>query len=328
MAQPTSSDVHVDRPLTNISIAFLQGEEKYIAIKAAPVVPVDNQSDVFFTYTKGDWFRSAARERSPGSESAGSGFNITTDSYFSKVIAVHKDIDDVVRANATAPIQTDRDATEFVTGQLALKREKDWATTFFKTGVWTGDQTGVSASPSTNEFLQWDVASSTPIDDIDAQMDSIEELTSFRPNAITFGPKTWTTIKNHPDIIDRIKGGATTGNAAIANERLVAQVLGLSEVSVARATENTAVEGATESFSYIHGKAALLYYKQPAPGLLKPSAMYTYVWRNLPGAGPQGQRISKFRLEQLRSDRLEGEMTYAQKVIAADLATFFASAIG
>ena len=48
-AQPNASDVHIDSPLTNISIAYMQDQKEYIADKIFPVVPVDKQGDKYFT---------------------------------------------------------------------------------------------------------------------------------------------------------------------------------------------------------------------------------------------------------------------------------------
>src|SRR3989304_1871939 len=101
--KPTSSDVHVNAPLTNISVAYLQAAENYISDKVFPVVPVAKQSDRFFKYGKDDWFRDDARERAPATESAGGGFTLdNTPNYYARVFAFHKDVDDQLRANADA----------------------------------------------------------------------------------------------------------------------------------------------------------------------------------------------------------------------------------
>ena len=63
MGQPTRSSVHVDAVLTNISIAYIQDRSKYIATKVFPIIPVDKLSDVYFSYTKNDWFRDEAQRR-------------------------------------------------------------------------------------------------------------------------------------------------------------------------------------------------------------------------------------------------------------------------
>ena len=58
MPQPTASDVHVNTPLTMISIAFLQDQSEFIADQCFPTVPVQKQSDRFYVYDKDAWFRS------------------------------------------------------------------------------------------------------------------------------------------------------------------------------------------------------------------------------------------------------------------------------
>ena len=74
MSQPTSNDIHVNRPLTNISTAFIQSQSDFIADKVFPVIPVEKKSDLYYTYDKGNWFRDDAKERGPCSESAGGGY--------------------------------------------------------------------------------------------------------------------------------------------------------------------------------------------------------------------------------------------------------------
>ena len=55
MAQPTSQAVHaVDVPLTNISTAYIQNQAHYIASKVFPIVPVQYQSNAYYTFTKND----------------------------------------------------------------------------------------------------------------------------------------------------------------------------------------------------------------------------------------------------------------------------------
>jgi hypothetical protein len=78
MPQPTQGSVHVNRPLTMISVAYMQDQAEFIADKVFPVVPVDKQSDLYYVYTKNDWFRDEAKPRAAGTESAGGGYNLST----------------------------------------------------------------------------------------------------------------------------------------------------------------------------------------------------------------------------------------------------------
>ena len=68
--QPTQNQVHVDRVLTNISVAYIQSAEDFIAGRAFPELPVVKQSDIYFKYNKDDWFRDEAKQRSDGAPTA------------------------------------------------------------------------------------------------------------------------------------------------------------------------------------------------------------------------------------------------------------------
>ena len=136
MPEPTFNQVHINRPLTNISQAYMQDNRDFIADKVFPVVPVLKQSDRYFVYTKGDWFRDEAQLRGPGTESAGGGYTLdNTPSYYAPVYAFHKDVDDQVRTNSDDPLNADRDATMFITERMLLKREVLLTSIIFTTRI-------------------------------------------------------------------------------------------------------------------------------------------------------------------------------------------------
>lgn len=323
MPQPSPSDVHVNAPLTNISVAYIQRQSDFIADQVFPNVPVQKQSDKFFTYDREFWFRSEAARRGPSSESAGSGYTLSTDDYRCDVFAVHKDVDDQVRANTDTPLDADRDATMFVTQQLLLKRDQDWASTFFTTGVWSTDLTGVTGSPSTGQFKQWDQSGSDPIYDIVTKRTAVKKLTGLMPNTLVLGAEVEPVIMNHTLILDRIK----YTQRGIVTTDLLAGLFGVDRVLFASAINNTAAEGATVSNSFVFGKSALLCYSAPSPGVMQPSAGYTFSWSGLFGAQGLGTRVARFRMEHLKSDRVEGEMAYDMKVIGADLGVFYSGVV-
>lgn len=319
MPQPTASDVHVNRPLTNISLAYMQDRAaEFISDKVFPNVPVTKQSDQYFTYPKDQWFRTDAQYRAPATESAGSGYDLGTATYYAKVQALHKDIDDQIRANADAPLNIDAEATEFVTNGLALRREKDWASKYFITSLWTGSSTGGDITPG----ALWDVTS-TPITDIRTQIGAMKKKTGRRPNKLVLAEDVWIKLQDNDDFLDRI---AITQRKIVTTD-LLAAVLGIDEVLVAGAIENTANEGATATMAWLFSKCALLVYAAPRPSLMAPSAGYTFSWTGYLGAAANGMRMLRFRMPHLRSDRVEGEIAYDQKVVATDLGVFFSAVI-
>lgn len=308
MSQPTRSDVHVSTPLTNISIAFIQSEADFVADRVFPVIPVQKQADKYFKYDKQQWFRSDAKKRAPATESAGSGFTISQDTYFADVIALHTDIADQIRANQDQPIDLDRDGTQFVTRQLLLRKEKDFMTEYMSTGVWSGGDASVTT--------KWNSAGSDPVADVKARARAIKLLTGFKPNKMVVSPNVDDALKTNASILDRMK---ITDDKVITNG-LLARLFEMDEYLVAEAVEDTAVEGGTASMGHMVSEKVLLVYVERNPGIMKPSAGYTFAWSGLFGA-QQGTRISKFRMEPLKADRVEGEMTYDQKLVSADLGT-------
>lgn len=331
MPQPNSSQIHVNTPLSNISIAFLQTQTNFVASRVFPAVPVSKQSDRYYTYEKGDFNRDEMQLRAPATESAGSGYNIdNTPTYFCDVWSLHKDIPDQHRANADGPLNLDREATEFLTHKALIRKEKIFAANYLVTSVWGTDITGVAAAPGAGQVLQWNDDASTPLEDIEAGIDTILGNTGFMPNTLVLGRTVWSQLKNHPDIVDRIKYGTTNKNEAsvtlqaIAN--LIAEDVPNFRVFVMNSVENTAKEGQTAVHQFINGKSALLVHSAPNPGLMTPSAGYDFQWKGLMG-GSSFTQMSKFRMDILKADRTEIEMAFDLKLVAPELGYFFTTIV-
>jgi len=324
MPQPSINSVHVDAILTNISVAYLQNQDNFIADKVFPVIPVDKKSDKFYTYTKNDWFRDEAQRRAGGTESAGGGYGLSTDSYSADVFAFHKDVDDQTLYNADAPLNPLREATEFVTRRLALRKEIQWNTDFFAGSIWGNDYDGVAGTPSTNEVKQWsDYAASDPIDDIEDAKAGILSTTGMEANTLVLGYDVFRTLKNHPDIVDRIK--YTSSQTVTAD--MLAAMFDIPRVIISKAVKATNNEGATAAYSFTSGKKALLCHVAPTPGLLTPSAGYSFSWTGVSGGLGATIGTSQFRMESLKADRIEAEMAFDNKVIASDLGWFWDSIV-
>lgn len=317
--QPTPSQVHVDRVLTNISIANMQSSEEFIANKVYPILPVDKRSDLFRVYPKDDWFRDEAEKRAPSTESAGGGYDITTDNYFCDVYAFHKDIDDQTRDNSDADVDLDRGATDFVTTKMLLKREKVWVTQNFQPGVWGTTITGVASAPGAGEVLRWDDANSDPRRDVKAARRQIKSITGYFPNTMVLHYDALDALEDHPDLVERIK----YTSADSIDLAMLARIFKVKRVLVAGAIENSAKEGNVAEMDFIYGKHAWLGYVAERPSLMAPSAGYTFSWRHAPLTNDQGVEIRRFRMEHIRSERIEGEIAFDDKIVATDLGYFF-----
>lgn len=315
MPQPTVTPGHIDSILTQMSVAYMQRTDSFIANKVFPVVNVQKQSDLYFTYNKNDWFRDEAAKRADATESVGSGYSLSTDGYKADVWAFHKDVGQQAKANFDSPLDAERDAASFVTQRLMLRQEIQWVTDYFVNGVW-----GTSVSPAADQ--QWDnYLTSDPVDALEDAMEAMLSTTGYKPNTMVVGYQVDRALRNHPDIIERNK---YTSSASITSD-MVARFLQVDRYLVASAIKATNAENVTPSYAFVHGKHALLCYSNPAPSLLSPSAGYTFQWQGVSNGLGTDIGISRIPMDMLGigTVRVEGQIAYDNKMVAADMGYFF-----
>jgi hypothetical protein len=317
---------HIDRALTNISVAYTQGADAFIADKVFPIVRVNKQSDVFFQYSKSDAFRSEARERGRGAESEGMDWNIKeADPYHCKKYALHYDITQEERVNYDQPIDVDRDTTEILADKMLLKRELDFHAKFFGAGLWGRDITGVAGTPSTNQIKKWTDPLSTPVEDVNDIMIKMAGTTGKKPNFAIMSPDVFYALKNHEAIIDRIK----YTQKGIVTIDLIASLFELENIFIPWGVYNdgptTAKYDETlDNTKFIYSGQMLLGYRAKTPSLKTPTAGYIFAWTGLEGASAYGSRMVRIKMDQLGlgTERLEYEMAYDMKQICKDMGVF------
>lgn len=321
---PTSSQVHYDRPLTNIVVANLQEVSRFGASKVFPRVPVDKQSDRYYVWDSGDMNRDDAKLRGPGAEAARGVKRLSTDRYACDVFAYAESISDQELANADAPLQLESTAMQTIANKLAIRKEKHWASKAFVGGVW-----GVTTTPAN---LWSDYALSDPISDIRTRIFNLLKIPGVTAQGIqlVLGPIVFQYLVDHPKFLNRTQYSGSNTAPALVNEAVIASILGIGGVSVAYASENTTVEVADPTatpptFDFIHGKSALLLYVAPNPGLMVPSAGYQFAWRGLIGDGEVG--VKSYRWEKSATQEMEGEIALDFKIVTKSMGVFFLNAV-
>lgn len=318
---PTMQNAHIDRALTNMSVAYMQDSSAFIADKVFPIVKVKRQSDVYYVYNKGDFMRDEAQLRGAATESAGGDYGVeASDPYYCRKHAFHKDVTPEERANYDEPLDADSDAADFVSQKMLIRREMEWASKFFKSGIWGTEIEGASAV-SDGKVIYWNEATSDPIGDVTGASVKMASTTGYKPNTLVLSPFVFNALKNHEDILDRIK----YTQKGIVTEDLLATLFGVERVLVAWSVVNSAAKGAKDDIGFIMGKHALLCYSNPTPALKKPSAGYIFAWTGLEGSGAYGNRIVRLPMDVLGlgTERIEGEIAFDAKQICKGLGTFF-----
>jgi Phage major capsid protein E len=336
MPNLTPSDVHVQVPLTQVMIAYAQQSKDFIADKVFPVVPVEHQSDIYYRFGRRAYLQTNAALRAPGTETPGVEWTKTQNTYTAQVWGLHTDIEDQLRSNADANFQFDTAGTELITQQLLLRRDLQWVSQYFASGIWGETLTGVASnSPTSTQFTQFDIAGSVPIEVFRAAKLRFKRRTGLMPNIAVFSANAYNALLDHPEIIERIK----YTQAGFLTEELIARAIGIDQVLVASAVQATnydeeivadtapTTQWITGASSAADANGILLVYAAPRPSRNIPSAGYTFAWNGYLGASAWGGQIRKFRMEHLRTDRIEIEAAYVCQVVASELGTFLSGCV-
>lgn len=313
MALPTLASVHVDQTLSNVSTAYLQEPSDYIAGRVAPNIPVSSKTDKYFVFDKNDSLRERALERGPGTESAGGGFRISTDSYTAKVFAWHVDLDDQTLANADAGLDLEQAAARICTDAILRMMEADFMTSAFAASIW-----GIDLAGTTN-FVKWSAANSTPLEDIEAQRVAIRKKTGRNPNVLVLGPTVYSALKNHPDFIERIR---YVSDSVVTSE-IMARLFEVDRILVADAVNATNLEGETAAYDFMAADNALLAYVAPNPGRMTPSALYNFTWSEVSDGSAVAVGTTRIEIPERRVVRIESQLAWDIKVVGTDLGAFF-----
>lgn len=315
MAQPTHSEVQaVDPVLSNLLVGYMQADERFVASRVFPVVPVDLQAFTYYTVTKKYWFLDEVKARAPGGGFARSGYGLTSTTGQAQLWGLEHPIADEAKNNNQTPLSLEQSGLKWLAQQSLIRKERAFAADFMITGVWGTDDN--------NATTDWDdFTSGDPFNDVLTAKRTISNNTGQDPNTMVLGYIVDVALQNHPDIVDRIKHVqiASLGNVKNA----LASLFDVPNYIVGKATYNSANEGQTGTYAAIVDDDCLICYSSPTPGLMEPSAGYTFAW----GGGGGTGSIIPYREQSIKSDILQNSEAWDQKVVASDVGYFFADVV-
>ena len=314
MPLPTINDVTlVDPVLTNMLVGYMQSDMRFVASKVFPVVSVDDKSGTYGIFTKKYWFVDGLQPRSPNDKFDRSGYGIGSGTYDANLWGLEHAIADENAANNQLPMSLEQAGTMWLAQQSLIRKEKAFASAFMTTGVWGTDNTSVT---------KWsDFAGSDPVGNIRTAKRTVSQATGQAANTMTCGEIVEDTLLNHPDIIDRLK---YVERATEANVRgALASLLGLADIFVSMAVQNTANTGQDASMGAIIDDDALICLVNPNAGILGVTAGKTFAWTGGGGAGS----VTPYRDQSTKSDVLQHSEAWDQKAVATDVGYFFSDCV-
>ena len=257
----TPSSVHLDQPLSNLTLAYAQEQTNFIADKVFPTVGVARQSDKYYIYDRANMNRTGdVKKLAPRTEVNRIGMAISNDSYYADVYGLGMDFDEQTIANEDEVLSIRSNGAETLMTRLLIDREERFASTFFANGVWSSGASGAASGVGTPVFWN-DYTNSTPIQDVTVAARAMQlKSGGYKPNTMVIGKEVRDILINHPDILSRLNGGSTINNPALIVDAKLAEIFGVENFFVMEAVKNTAVEGISMMKSMLSSVVKMLYY--------------------------------------------------------------------
>lgn len=314
--------------LTNMSMAYFANPADFVAPSIFPICPVSLSSSYYYKFSKADLARDNVRRKPAYGKVQPAIMSETDDTYKCQVDQIIVGIDQIAtldyqRSRAPGVADPRRAKVRFATEQMLLHLDTIFASSFFKAGIWGQEWSGVAATPSGSQFLKFSDANFDPVNFFDERIRDIKRSGRRKPNRLALGYDAYLALKNHPDILERVKYTGTTANPANVTPAVLAQLFGVEQVKVLESTYNAARMGEEENMEFIcDSKAALLCYATPSPAIDEPSAGYIFTWDML-GNGSWTAFDQYDGEKGTHSEFVEGLMSTDMRKTADDLAMFF-----
>jgi len=265
MAYENVLDTYADPVLSEVSIRYSNDPNDFLAEKVFPILPVIKKTGFVFKYDKSN-LKSVSSLRTGSSRASRVNYGLTKTAYgplleHSLEIDIEKDIMDMY----DTPLEPQTDATLTVTEMFELEKEVALAALLATTGTFTQNVTLSGTS-------QWsDFDNSTPFIDIETGVSTIILNAAKTPNTILMGYHVWSKLKNHPDMLERVK----YSQLGVLTESILSDLINIPNILIGKVVQNTAADGQTDAMGFVWGKNAWLLYVSPTPQIRSISAGYT-----------------------------------------------------
>lgn len=278
---PVQGQVYANAILSNVSISWTNMENQLIADELFPMIPVKFRTGLYFVYDKSK-FHIVNDLRSPGQQANVVEYGLTQQTYGPLLDHMLKQrVEDEIKDQAVTPLDPFIDATNNVTERMVLNKENDALTQMTSSTNFTGSNKTTLTGTS-----RWDdYVNSDPIGDVRTAVDGVKKaILGKRPNTLVITYEVYSVLRNHPQILERIK----YSQLGIVTADLLAQIFDIGRVLIPDVVYNTANEAQTDAISYLWGKNVWVVYITPRPGIrtitfgytLQKGARQTLTWRD------------------------------------------------
>jgi len=251
------SNLHpVDQILTSLVQEAIPSDDQLIADKLFETIKVPERSGTLLLEETRNFMGAGAGldlERAPGASRASiGGFDRSSQTFMAKIYAATDSIAMEDIFDSQYPGSEEERIAKKVARVVKLAREKRAADLLFGTANFNNDS-------STNEFGgKFNAAGSEPLAYLHELKDTLFEAAhGINPDSLVMGRQLFRELARNPEVrgfAGTIGSGFASGNRVLNDEvviNVLRDVLGIPNIFVGQARQDTAVPGATSSESYI-----------------------------------------------------------------------------
>lgn len=260
------------------SIAYQQEESNFVADQWFPQIAVDKIAGYYPKWAKANAFTNKAGTWRPGSMPPAGELGIDAPGFYAcERYAFQSPLLADLPFVADPAYPLEKATTQFVTDVLRLNKEIKIANSYFKTGVWGMDITGVNSGETwapgevtTGEtFRRFNDADSDPITLFKDIKMGVKKSIGVKPNTLILGEQVYEAMRINPQLISLYRNPQGSEKVPTKlNEQMIAQALDIEKIIVAGAMYNTTPNASTCTLDWVFGKSAWCGYVD-TPGQMK-----------------------------------------------------------
>lgn len=310
---PTSGSAKVEKLLSQFSQMYRNSN--FIGEDILPPLKVKEKTGKFAKYGKENLRPYTGQiYRAPGTRAVSIDYSVSQGEYTCRERSAEKLVPDEAMNNTDDPYDAKRDATAVLMDVIWVNQELALSAVLENTSTITQNVT-LSGTD------QWsDYSNSTPIDDINTGITTVEDANGQTPNSMFMSIEVWRKLKSHPDVREQLKYTGKSGNMnESAFKSFFMELFDVENVFVGNAIYNSADEGQTDVISKVWGKHFWVFYKNPSPTLMR--ATFGYTFFDVPRV------VDTYREEAKLSDVIRQRYSYDQNIMDATLMYLIKNAI-
>ena len=274
-------------------------------------VPVRSGQYPSFVLKEGQLLKSDVKSRSPYSAYARGTRAFVQDSYVALEYGYEESVDDTVTLDVARFFDAEVIAAKLAKRKLLLAHELRVAAKIFDSGTFTATNSGTAYTTANLASFDagQDVQEAT--DRLLSKGESTSNLKAVIPYPV------WTRIRASTKFQNRLRGtGLSTDTILNASTQAAAEVFGVSEVLIGRASYDTAPEGVAFSAGNVWANTYIWVgsVTQASAGYFGGGAGFTLNWSEYgPAIG-----VSTYREEAIKSNIVRASQYTAEKVVNAN----------